>query len=92
MVLTLVSGILFTYVVGAFVSWWQLALISAIPPFLCCIGLFFVPESPRYLLNKGKWDKAANALRWFRGAESLMEINPELSMVLRVFDVFNSLS
>ena len=31
------------------------------------IALFFVPDSPRQLVNKGKDDAARKALRWLRG-------------------------
>jgi MFS family permease len=36
-------------------------------PFLLAIGLFFVPETPRYLINKGKLDEAKKSLETLRG-------------------------
>ena len=42
-----------------------LGLIYIIPGLLC-IGLFFVPESPRWLVTVGKLQKAEASLRWLR--------------------------
>ena len=33
------------------------------------VAMFFVPDSPRYLVHKGKEEAARKALRWFRGSE-----------------------
>lgn len=38
-----------------------------IVPIFLAVGLFFVPESPRYLLNKGKTEQARRALETLRG-------------------------
>lgn len=36
-------------------------------PVVLAVGLFFVPESPRYLVNRGKMQKARRALESLRG-------------------------
>lgn len=36
-------------------------------PVVLAVGLLFVPESPRYLVNRGKMDKARRALESLRG-------------------------
>lgn len=38
-----------------------------IVPVFLAVGLLFVPESPRYLLDKGKTEQARKALRTLRG-------------------------
>lgn len=43
----------------------SLAIIYCIPAFIC-LGLFFIPESPRWLLEKGKTEKARKSLYWLR--------------------------
>ncbi|CAG7832080.1 unnamed protein product, partial [Allacma fusca] len=43
--------------------------------------MYFMPESPIYLLNKGKDYEAANALKWLRRAQNLEQIEPELTIM-----------
>ena len=76
-----VLGILFSYVVGAFVSWQWLAIISAFVPVIMLILMIYVPASPRYLLQKGQTAEASKALAWFRGAESSQHVEAELKLV-----------
>lgn len=44
---------------------WMLASTS-IPPFFVMIQVYFCPESPRWYMEKGKWDKAFNAMKRLR--------------------------
>ena len=39
------------------------------------VSMFFMPESPYYLITKGKDKEAAKALQWLRGSEN---VNDEL--------------
>ncbi|KAK3703563.1 hypothetical protein LTR37_014410 [Vermiconidia calcicola] len=51
---------------------WRLQLGSAfIPAVPLCIGIFFVPESPRWLMSKGRHTKAYKSLLRFRGTKLL---------------------
>ncbi|KDO38411.1 hypothetical protein CISIN_1g035493mg, partial [Citrus sinensis] len=47
--LLVASGLSVIYLVGTVVSWRALALIAAVPCLLQVVGLFFIPESPRWL-------------------------------------------
>lgn len=48
---------------------WRIPLITQlIPPCLLIIGLFFIPDSPTWLLVHGQEDKAAKAYRFYNGA------------------------
>ena len=61
-------GVLYSYVLGAVVtSWRMLAGLCIVPVALYAILMFFAKESPSYLLFKGKEEKAAAALQYFRG-------------------------
>lgn len=60
-------GVLVAYTAGAFLDWRQLAgLISLVP---ACMGLAMwrVPESPGFLVLRGRDEEAEEALRWLRG-------------------------
>lgn len=73
-------GVLYAMGIGAFVGSWEvLAGVCAVPPALYFILLFFVKESPVYLLTKGKEDKAAASLQYFRGSN--YNIQTELDMM-----------
>lgn len=49
--LFLTVGILLVYLIGAYIDWRVLSGICAIPPLLLLIGMFFLPESPTYLMK-----------------------------------------
>ncbi|KAJ8930851.1 hypothetical protein NQ314_016270 [Rhamnusium bicolor] len=63
-------GILVCFLFGTVYQWQILALIGAILslPFLVLIWL--IPETPRFLMSKGKEDKSREALQWLRGSET----------------------
>ncbi|CAG7826804.1 unnamed protein product [Allacma fusca] len=79
-------GFLFSYVVGAFVSWQWLAIASAFVPVIMLILMIYVPASPRYLLSKGEVAEASKALAWFRGAESSQQVEFELRLIQKSID------
>jgi len=47
--------------------------------------MYFVPETPLYLLGKDQKKKAGEALMWLRGAESFADIQEELNDVSFAF-------
>lgn len=65
--LLLTVGILFAYVLGAFVSPQVLAIICACVPLVFGVVFFLQPETPVYSLKKGNEEAAAAALRRLRG-------------------------
>lgn len=60
-------GLLFDYAVGPYVPFMWLSIASIFFPALFIILFFFVPESPYYLVEKGKEQEARKALQWLRG-------------------------
>lgn len=44
-------------------SWRVFLAITSLPEFLACVALFVFPESPRFLILKGRHDEALNVLR-----------------------------
>ncbi|KAK5165601.1 uncharacterized protein LTR77_009130 [Saxophila tyrrhenica] len=58
-----------TFIGGQYAPWrWMLGS-TAIPPFFVMIQVYFCPESPRWYMEKGKYDKAFNAMKRLRQHE-----------------------
>lgn len=78
--LLIVSGVLYGYLVGAFLPLLTINILCAILPVIFAIIHFFMPESPVYLAMKGRNDDAAKALQWLRGKDA--DIDDELKEIL----------
>ncbi|KAF7817877.1 sugar transporter ERD6-like 5 isoform X2 [Senna tora] len=65
--LLLSCGISLAYFMGIIIRWRTLALIGAIPCVLQAVGLFFVPESPRWMAKFGGENDFEVSLRRLRG-------------------------
>ncbi|MPC48814.1 Facilitated trehalose transporter Tret1 [Portunus trituberculatus] len=62
-------GMLLSYLLGAFLDWRELATVTAVAPICLFIAALFIPETPSFLLYRGRDTEAADALRWLRGSE-----------------------
>ncbi|CAG9792549.1 unnamed protein product [Diatraea saccharalis] len=72
-------GVLFSFTIGAYLDWQQLALcISAAPLLLFCTVLY-IPETPSYLVLIGKDEEAYRSLLWLRGPNS--DVAQELATI-----------
>ncbi|VVC40250.1 Sugar transporter, conserved site,Major facilitator superfamily domain,Major facilitator, sugar [Cinara cedri] len=60
------SGFLFEVIVGPFLTYRTLNKVSAVMPVLFFLMFLWMPESPYYLLKKGREAKAAKCLQWYR--------------------------
>ncbi|XP_058977962.1 facilitated trehalose transporter Tret1-2 homolog isoform X2 [Musca domestica] len=65
--LTLSIGILLVYIIGAMVTWTTLSVLCLLVPVALFIGMLFLPETPTYLLKKGRRGDAALSLKWLWG-------------------------
>lgn len=72
-----ISGILVQFLLGTFFTWRTVALVSCIMPIISFISLFFVPESPHWLLSKKRYDDAKKSIAWLRGWVEESEIEQE---------------
>lgn len=59
-------GILLTYSLGAVMHWRNVAWISIAIPCVTLTAIFFVPESPIWLVRKGRTEQAQRSLVWLR--------------------------
>ncbi|KAL0281580.1 UNVERIFIED_CONTAM: hypothetical protein PYX00_002521 [Menopon gallinae] len=75
--LTVAIGILLSHVLGTFLDWRLTAGLCGVPPLICILILPFVPESPAWLLQRGRAEDAEKAFRYYRGnsVEALKELN-----------------
>ncbi|EOA30477.1 hypothetical protein CARUB_v10013612mg [Capsella rubella] len=65
--LVMCASVAVTFLIGSVISWQKLALISTVPCVLEFIGLFFIPESPRWLSRNGRVKESEAALQRLRG-------------------------
>ncbi|KAK3200382.1 hypothetical protein Dsin_023797 [Dipteronia sinensis] len=98
-------GIAVAYLIGAFVSWRTLALTGIVPSLVMLIGLFFIPESPRWLAMVGRQKEFEAELRALRGGGAdisqeqteiqVLALPPRFHRILRqipevkILDLFN---
>ncbi|XP_018901427.2 LOW QUALITY PROTEIN: facilitated trehalose transporter Tret1 [Bemisia tabaci] len=65
--LQVVSGILFLYILGSFLSLFHLSLICMVLPTVYLVFICMIPESPVYHLKLGRIDEAKQSLQSLRG-------------------------
>ena len=67
-------GYAIMYLLGVFFHWRETLSIIMIWPLVCVIGLYFCPDSPTWLLIKGRTNEATNSMRYLRGTKQDAEI------------------
>lgn len=79
--LSVTIGILLSYLLGLFVEWRVLAVLGILPCLLLIPGLFFIPESPRWLAKMGMTDDFEASLQVLRGFDT--DISVEVNEIKR---------
>ncbi|XP_025411137.1 facilitated trehalose transporter Tret1-like [Sipha flava] len=62
-------GILFVYVAGMYLDYWQLTYAAMTGPILFCAFSIAITESPHFYVMKNKLPEAKRTLAWLRGDE-----------------------
>ncbi|XP_061993488.1 sugar transporter ERD6-like 5 [Rosa rugosa] len=79
-------GVAFVFFLGNVITWRTLAVIGAIPSLVHIIGLFFIPESPRWLAKIGRHKDFEAALQRLRGKHA--DISQEAAEIMNYTEMF----
>lgn len=73
-------GFLLTFALGAVMDWRYLAWCGIVFPVISLIGLFILPETPHWLIQKDRIEHAYSSLLWLRGDSNIAqnELNAHL--------------
>ncbi|KAF2902142.1 hypothetical protein ILUMI_04050 [Ignelater luminosus] len=85
--LSIILGVLFQFLLGTFLDWRTLALVSCVFPVISFCLLLFVPESPHWLVMNNKMDEARRALAWLRGWTTIEDIETEFQELCAHYQV-----
>lgn len=67
--LMITTGVSVSFIIGTLISWRALALAGIVPCVVLLLGLFFIPESPRWLAKTGNEKQFEAALQRLRGKD-----------------------
>lgn len=87
--LTLLSGVsgnggaLGIFFLNAITDWRTTTLISSVVPILAFAMILFLPESPTWLISKGRMVDAEKSLRWLRGWSKKDKVMVEFEQMVR---------
>ncbi|MED6210610.1 hypothetical protein PIB30_065761 [Stylosanthes scabra] len=79
--LSVTIGIMLAYLLGLLVNWRVLAILGILPCTVLIPGLFFIPESPRWLAKMGMTDEFETSLQVLRGFDT--DISLEVQEIKR---------
>ncbi|PSS31337.1 Sugar transporter ERD6-like [Actinidia chinensis var. chinensis] len=79
--LSVTIGIMLAYLLGLFVNWRALAVLGILPCLILIPGLFFIPESPRWLAKMGMTEEFETSLQVLRGFDT--DISVEVNEIKR---------
>lgn len=91
-VLTSCAGVMVTfgffmgYLLGTVLPWRIVALVCLSVPLFTMVAIFFIPETPFWLLARGRTDQALKALQWLRGWVPAANVAQEFKEMQRYSD------
>ncbi|XP_055902119.1 facilitated trehalose transporter Tret1 isoform X1 [Eupeodes corollae] len=76
-----IGGVFVQFILGSFLDWRTIAAINTVFPVISIVALFFIPESPTWLIRQQKFKEAIRALQWLRGWVPEYKIEEEFNML-----------
>lgn len=70
-------GFLISFSLGAWLDWRQLAMLVAVAPIMLFVTVIYIPETPSFLVLKGRDEEAYTALQFLRGPNSCVDVELE---------------
>ncbi|KAL1811797.1 hypothetical protein ACET3Z_021862 [Daucus carota] len=83
-------GVSLTFFIGNVIAWRTLAVIGALPCLPLLFGLFFIPESPRWLAKYGQEKQLEDTLRHIRGEN--VDVTDEATEIRDSIETLHQLS
>ncbi|GMP60628.1 hypothetical protein CsSME_00023408 [Camellia sinensis var. sinensis] len=84
------GGIALMFFIGNILTWRTLAIFGMFPCLVQFCGLFFIPESPRWLAMIGREKELEDSIRYLRGKN--VDIYPEVTEIKDYTETFQRLS
>ncbi|CAK1545675.1 unnamed protein product [Leptosia nina] len=81
------TGMFIAYLLGTVLSWRQAALVSLTVPIATMLLVMFVPETPIWLLSKGRQKEALRSLCRLRGWADPEDVKEEFDQLLQYNDL-----
>ncbi|KAG6465101.1 hypothetical protein O3G_MSEX014932 [Manduca sexta] len=79
--LSLTIGVLFSHALGTYFTWQQSALICSFTTFTSLCLMIFTPESPSWLITKGRYEEARTVFFWLRGNSEEQQVELEKMII-----------
>lgn len=77
--MSIIVGTLCQFILDTLLPWRQAALVNCIGPVVCLILLSLIPETPIWLLSRGRIEEAKQSLAWLRGWTNVENIKKEFT-------------
>ncbi|VVD05145.1 unnamed protein product [Leptidea sinapis] len=88
----IIIGIFTQFLFGLLCYWRTVALINITFTIAAVIALFFVPESPHWLVSRKRYEEARESLQWLRGWTTPSSVEGELMDIKALFKERNESS
>uniref|UniRef100_A0A2A4JUU3 Major facilitator superfamily (MFS) profile domain-containing protein n=2 Tax=Heliothis virescens TaxID=7102 RepID=A0A2A4JUU3_HELVI len=68
-------GVFFVHLIGSLLSWQQTALVCVFFPFMSFVMTMYSPETPSWLVTKGRHEECRRVFHWLRGHDEDDELD-----------------